>query len=135
MAIHYETLLPSKQAFFSLFGTTGWNAKYGFTEDDLFKAISNSYFMVSAYHDTELVGTGRLISDGVYQTLIGDMIVHPEYQGQGIGSEILIALMEKCRQDGMKQIQLTSAKGKMGFYKKFGFEERPSDAPGMQKYL
>jgi N-acetylglutamate synthase-like GNAT family acetyltransferase len=135
MAIRYENLLPEKEEFFALFETTGWNAKYGFTVNDLAKAINSSYFIVCAYNDAQLVGTGRIISDGVYQTLIGDMIVHPDFQHQGIGSEILAALIKKCQQDGMKQIQLTSAKGKMAFYKKFGFEERPADAAGMQKYL
>jgi len=135
MAIRYENFSPAKAAFFALFETTGWNVKYGFSADDLAKAVSNSYFMVCAYSGSELVGTGRIISDGIYQTLIGDMIVHPDYQQQGIGSGILTALIEKCRKDGMKQIHLTSAKGKMDFYKKFGFEPRPADAAGMQKYL
>ncbi|WKA55070.1 GNAT family N-acetyltransferase [Planococcus shixiaomingii] len=135
MAIRYENFSPDKEAFFELFETTGWNVKYGFTADELAKAVNNSYFIVCAYSGLKLIGTGRIISDGVYQTLIGDMIVHPDYQQQGIGSEILTALIEKCRQDGMKQIHLTSAKGKMDFYKKFGFEARPADAAGMQKYL
>ncbi|TWT02461.1 GNAT family N-acetyltransferase [Planomicrobium sp. CPCC 101079] len=135
MAIRYESAVPEKKAFFALFATTGWNAKYSFTADDLATAISNSYFMVCAYSGEKLVGTGRIISDGVYQTLIGDMIVHPDFQKQGIGSEILTTLLAKCQEDGMKQVQLASAKGKMEFYKKFGFEARPADAPGMQKYL
>lgn len=135
MSIRYEYFPPDKEAFFALFETTGWNAKYHFSSEDLSKAVNNSYFIVCAYSDDRLVGTGRIISDGVYQTLIGDMIVHPEFQGQGIGSDILKSLIKKCRQDGMKQIHLTSAKGKMDFYKKFGFEARPSDAAGMQKYL
>lgn len=135
MAIRYEYALPEKEAFFSLFETTDWNAKYSFTANDLEIAVSNSYFIVCAYSGVQLVGTGRIISDGIYQTLIGDMIVHPDYQNQGIGSEILAMLIAKCQKDGMKQIQLTSAKGKMGFYKKFGFEARPADAAGMQKHL
>ncbi|PSL40322.1 acetyltransferase (GNAT) family protein [Planomicrobium soli] len=135
MGIRYEHSIPEKEAFFALFETTGWNAKYNFTPDNLAKAVRNSYFMVCAYSGAQLIGTGRIISDGIYQTLIADMIVHPDYQQQGIGSEILTMLIAKCQRDGMKQIQLASAKGKIGFYKKYGFEARPADAPGMQKYL
>ncbi|MGI2328615.1 GNAT family N-acetyltransferase [Planococcus sp. YIM B11945] len=135
MVIRYENQLPNKYAFHDLFETTGWNVKYAFTPDDLFKAISHSYFMVCAYEGENLVGYGRVISDGVYQTFIGDMIIHPDFQQKGIGSRILTELIEKCQKDGMKWIQLTSAKGKMGFYQKFGFEARPDDAAGMQKYL
>lgn len=135
MTIQYIKELPDKTAFHELYETTGWNRKYAFTEDDLAKALHNSYFLICAYHNGKLVGFGRLISDGIYQTFIGDMIVHPNFQKKGIGREILTGLIAKCRTDGMKWIQLTSAKGKMEFYRKFGFEERPTDAPGMQMYL
>lgn len=135
MTINYVTYTPAKEDFYELYETTGWNTKYRFTEEELSKAVHNSYFLVCAYSDEKLIGFGRLISDGVYQTLIGDMIVHPDYQRRGIGSEILTALLDKCKADNMKWIQLTSAKGKMDFYKKFGFSERPEDAPGMEKYL
>jgi predicted GNAT family N-acyltransferase len=115
--------------------TTGWNDNCTYSKDDLFKAISNSWFLVSAYHNEKLIGFGRIISDGVYQTFIGDMIVHPDFQKQGIGSKIMDTLIEKCKSSGIKWIQLTSAKGKQEFYKKFDFQERPIDAPGMQKFI
>lgn len=135
MEITYTNRTPDKKAFLKLYETTGWNVKFGFSEEDLSKAIRNSYFLVCAYKESQLIGFGRIISDGVYQTFIADMIVHPEFQHSGIGSRILIDLLEKCRADGMKWVQLTSAKGKAGFYEKFGFAERPADAPGMQLYL
>lgn len=135
MEILYKNEKPDKNAFFKLYETTGWNLKFGFDEEELAVAVGNSYFLVCAYNESQLIGFGRLISDGIYQTFIGDMIVHPDFQHNGIGSHILSLLLEKCRADGLKWIQLTSAKGKSGFYKKFGFTDRPSDAPGMQLYL
>lgn len=135
MEIIYNHEIPDKKVFFNLYETTGWNTKFGFNEEDLAKALSNSYYWVCAYKESNLIGFGRVVSDGVYQTFIGDMIVHPDFQHNGIGSHILTLLLKKCREDGMKWIQLTSAKGKSGFYKKFGFTDRPSDAPGMQLYL
>lgn len=135
MNIRYHNVQPDKKAFYDLYETTGWNRKYGFTEEDLHKAVSNSYFICCAYSGSQLIGFGRLISDGIYQSFIGDMIVHPAYQKNGIGSQILTILIEKCQTEGMKWVQLTSAQGKMDFYKKFGFEERPADGPGMQKFL
>jgi GNAT superfamily N-acetyltransferase len=84
--------------------TTGWNDNCTYSKDDLFKAISNSWFLVSAYHNEKLIGFGRIISDGVYQTFIGDMIVHPDFQKQGIGSKIMDTLIEKCKSSGIKWI-------------------------------
>lgn len=88
--------------------------------------------MVSAYHGEQLVGFGRMICDGVVHALILDMIVEPEFQGKGIGREILSRLVEKCRQHRIRDIQLFSVIGKSGFYRKQGFSERKQGAPGME---
>ncbi len=121
--------LPDKEAFFALFQTTGWDLE--FTVDSLFEAISNSWYVLSAYEDDELVGFGRVVADGVYQAMICDLIVLPDYQGKGIGSRILEELLRKCEQHSIRMVVLMSAKGKAGFYKKFGFIERDPEAPGM----
>jgi ribosomal protein S18 acetylase RimI-like enzyme len=135
MNIEYGNDIPTMEAFFQLYQTTGWNANGTYTEEALFKAINNSWYLISAYQNGELIGFGRIISDGVYQTFIGDLIVHPDHQNQGIGSTILRQLTARCKESGIKWIQLTCAKGKMDFYKKYGFEERPADGPGMQIYI
>ncbi|GAE37680.1 hypothetical protein JCM9157_4998 [Halalkalibacter akibai JCM 9157] len=63
------------------------------------------------------------------------MIVHPEYQKKGIGSKILTLLTDKCKESGIKWVQLSCARGKIDFYKKFDFLERPIDGPGMYKFI
>lgn len=135
MDLQYTTDVPTMDDFFNLYETTGWNENSGFTKEELHKAIHNSWYLISVYDDESLVGFGRIISDGVYQTLIGDLIVHPDYQNKGIGKEVLKRLVDHCEENGIKWIQLTAAEGKAGFYKKFGFEERPAEGPGMQRYL
>lgn len=79
-----------------------------------------------------IVRFGRILSDGVYQTFICDLMVHPDYQNKGMGQAILNQLLEKCKASGIRWVQLSSARNKQNFYKKFGFQERPADAPGMQ---
>lgn len=49
------------------------------------KAAEKSYTVCSAYVDKELVGFGRAISDGQYQSAIYDVVVLPRYQGKGVG--------------------------------------------------
>lgn len=132
MEICYSMKVPEKEEFFALYETTGWNAAFGFDGDHLFKAIQNSWCFISAYEGDELVGTGRIVSDGFYQAFICDVIIHPEYQGRGIGKAITEKLMNYSRENGVVFLQLSCAKGKTGFYEKLGFKKRPEEAPGMQ---
>ncbi len=130
--IAYQEQLPAPDAYLKLFETTGWNQGYQADTDALYRAISSSWYILSAYDKNNLVGFGRIISDGVLYALICDMIVNPSYQGTGIGSQILEKLIEKCHREKIRVIWLFSARGKSAFYEKFGFRERPVDAPGMQ---
>lgn len=129
MKIDYRETLPDKKDFFHLYQSTGWNNPL--SEDELYEAISRSWYSISAYSDEELVGFGRIISDGIYQALLCDLIVLPKYQNRGIGKNILKMLLDKCQSNRMVMVFLFSAKGKTGFYRKFGFVERSADAPGM----
>lgn len=129
--IRYCEYLPDTQQYLSLFETTGWNQKYKASAEDLIEALKNSQFMVMAYDGEQLVGCGRVVTDGVMHAMIYEMIVSPSYQGQGIGSVILNMLVAKCKAANIRDIQLFSAAGKAPFYRKHGFVERPEDAPGM----
>ena len=124
--------LPDKDEYFSLFITTGWNSEYKLGPDDLERANRNSWLVISAYDENKLVGFGRVLTDFVMHAMIFDMIVLPDYQGQGIGALILARLVDRCLAHGIRDIQLFCARGKRGFYEKNGFEARPDDAPGMQ---
>jgi GNAT superfamily N-acetyltransferase len=128
----YCEKLPTLAAYHQLFETTGWNQAYRAGEDELYAAISSSWYVLSAYDNDDLVGFGRIISDGALYALICDLIVKPSYQGQGIGSTLLNKLIVRCRAQQIRVIWLFSAKGKSSFYNNFGFVERPTDAPGMQ---
>ena len=130
--IVYREKLPARTAYHQLFETTGWNLSYRADPDELYETISSSWYTLSAYDKDDLVGFGRVISDGVLYALICDLIVRPSFQGQGIGSTLLNKLIAGCRSQRIRAIWLFSAKGKSAFYKNFGFAERPSDAPGMQ---
>ncbi len=135
MEIELDELSPAKEDFIKLHQTTGWNAKGLYTYDQLYTAICNSWYSISIYHNRKLIGFGRIISDGIYQTLICDVMVHPEYQGQGMGKKIIEALLKKCEEEGIKWVQLFCAKGKQEFYHKLGFISRESEAPGMSIFI
>lgn len=136
MKITYNHTRPDKDQFFHLYESTGWNERYQLTADEVYHALDATWHSISAYDGERLVGFGRVIGDGILHALITEMIILPEYQGQGIGRVIMIDLIAKCKQHEIRDIQLFCARGKVGFYEKFGFEKRPDEAPGMGiKYI
>jgi len=130
--ITIKEALPTIESYWTLFQTTGWNKRYNLTPKELENAIEKSWYSTSIYDSDKLLGFGRVISDGVHHAFIVDLIIHPDYQNQGFGSQLLNRLLNKCNESKIKDIQLFSAKEKSGFYEKFGFERRPDNAPGMQ---
>ncbi len=127
----YSYDLPGRDELFSLFLTTGWNDDYQLTPEELIAAVKASTLTVSARNDHQLVGFGRLVSDGILHGMVYEMIVLPGFQGRGIGSEILRRILAMAEEIGIKEIQLFCAEGKEPFYAKHGFVKRTDNAPGM----
>lgn len=130
--IDFCTECPAPEEYYKLFLTTDWNDEYCFTKEEIERSIRNIWYTTSAYAGKELIGIGSILSDGIHHALIVNMIVHPDYQNQGIGTTILSLLVKKCRECKIRDIQLFAVENKYGFYKKFGFVARPDNAPGMQ---
>ena len=64
-----------------------------YTPKELAQLIAGSTAYVTARHSGDLVGFGRILSDGSAIAYINDMSAHPRYQRQGIGQRILELLM------------------------------------------
>ena len=118
--------------------------KVGWVEFPLEEAqacIDNAYMVLCVRDDDKAIGVVRLLWDGGYIAFLSDVIVAPDYQGQGIGRKLVEASIQKLK-EGMKpgykvKLTLNSAKGKEPFYEKFGFRVRPNDdaGPGMDQWL
>lgn len=83
-------------------------------------AFQSSFAVVTAWKNTQLVGCGRMISDGQMYSGIFDVVIDPEFQKMGIGREIVKRLIAKAPQTC---IHLTSTFGKEAFYAKLGFKK------------
>lgn len=82
------------------------------------RAFENSAHVCFAFHHDRLVGLGRALSDGEYQAVICDLVVLPEYQGKGVGRQILTALQGRL---AVRTTILYAVPGKEAFYRNFGF--------------
>ena len=87
--------------------------------DHLRKVFSNSLFVAFVYDGDRLVGAGRALADGGDCSYICDIAFLPDYQGAGLGKQMVSDLVERSR--GHKKIILYAVPGKEPFYKKFGF--------------
>ena len=110
--------------------SVGWT---NFSKEQTQAALSNSLYTVAVFENSQAVGMGRLIGDGMY-LVIADIVVNPVYQGKGIGSKIVSMLIEYTTKElpdgGRTSIQLISEKGKEPFYEKLGFRRIPNDFCG-----
>lgn len=87
--------------------------------DWLQTAYSNSMFKRFAFDSGSVVAAGRAVADGVDCSYLCDIVVHPAYQGSGLGKELIHSLVDLSR--GHRKIILYAVPGREPFYAKFGF--------------
>ena len=87
---------------------------------DLKLSFSNSMFKCFVYDSGKLIAAGRALADGIDCSYICDVAVHPDYQGKGLGKQVVTKLVEFSRDH--RKIILYAAIGKEPFYLKLGFK-------------
>ncbi|HIH85854.1 MAG TPA: GNAT family N-acetyltransferase [Methanoculleus sp.] len=75
------------------------------------------------------VGMGRVISDGVSDGYVQDLVVHPNYRDRDIGTMILSALLKECTSAGVTWIALIAEPGTEAFYARSGFQRMEGHTP------
>jgi len=90
-------------------------------ELDSFDVLSVHAVLFDASGDA--VGTGRLLPDGH----IGRMAVAQSARRAGVGSALLIALMDEARRSGHAQALLSAQTHATGFYRKHGYSVQGSE--------
>ena len=111
----------SFEEIFLLYGAVGWT-NYTTNPTMLKNALEHSLFLISARdEDGKLVGFLRAVGDGYSILYIQDIIVLPEYQRQGIGTQLLRQTLEHFKE--VYQIILTtdSELKTIAFYEANGF--------------
>jgi GNAT superfamily N-acetyltransferase len=115
--------------FAYLSGESYW-AK-GRTRDQIDSAIAASARVVSLYRGERQIGFARVLTDGVAMAYLADVYVLPEFQGRGLGVELVRETVENGPYAGLRWVLRTG--DAHGLYRRFGFGdptpetmERPS---------
>ncbi|HUW86203.1 MAG TPA: GNAT family N-acetyltransferase [Methanoregula sp.] len=113
-----------------LYRASGW-WKEEYDPGELYHLIRGSFlFAVAVDKKTgRAVGTGRVISDGVSDGYIQDLVVLPEYRGTGIGTQIVSTLVKKCIERGISWIGLIAEPDTEKFYLPLGFHPMEGHTP------
>lgn len=90
--------------------------------EDLDIAISNSNPVVSVWDHQIMIGFARATSDGVYRASIWDVIIHPNYQGCGLGRKLVETVITHPNLSKVERVYLMTSY-QQNFYKRIGFEE------------
>lgn len=89
--------------------------------EDLNIAINNSNPVITVWDQQKLIGFARAISDGIYRATIWDVIIHPEYQGSGLGSKLVETVLSHPCIHRVERIYLMTTH-QQRFYQRIGFQ-------------
>ena len=93
----------------------------------LLAGLRNSHALVTARVSGTLVGIGNAISDGHLVAYFPHLLVHPDFQGQGIGRQMMQALLAKYQ--GYHQLMLVADGQALDFYRRLGFARAGQTEP------
>ena len=108
-----------------LYRSVQWSAAR--KPDRLMRALKRSHSVVTAWVKGSLVGLGNALSDGSLVVYYPHMLVLPEFQGRGIGRELMKRLMKRYR--GFHQHILIAEAEAVSFYRKCGFKRAGKTDP------
>ena len=99
--------------------SVGWNRM----EKEMADPRLKSYYHIAVYEEEnqKLIGFVDSISNGVTDAYIQDLMVHPDFQGKGIGSELMNKMIEYLKNEGIYMISVLYDEGLKSFYSRFGF--------------
>ncbi|MBQ3092567.1 MAG: GNAT family N-acetyltransferase [Clostridia bacterium] len=106
----------------ALYEKEGWRA---YLNDDrkLEDALQNSLWLYGAFEGDRLIGFVRCVGDGQHILLVQDLIVDPDFRGQGIGTALFNAAWETYAHVRMFMVVTDiPSEGANRFYQRLGMK-------------
>lgn len=107
----------SVKALADLREAVGWNRM----ENEYENPLLTSYYHIAVYETDLLIGYVDCVSNGITDAYIQDLMIHPDYQRKGIGTNLRLKMIEHLKEKHIYMISVVFDEGLKSFYKKFGF--------------
>lgn len=104
-----------------LFLSVNWAS--GKHPDRLYKALQSCETVFTAWDGERLVGLANAIDDGAMTAYVHYLLVHPDYQGAGIGRE-LTEMMKRLYEDFLYLFLVAENPPLVGYYEELGFTKQ-----------
>ncbi len=103
------------------------------TIKDLKHCLANSDVIVSLWSKNKILGFGRALSDGIYRSVLWDIVIDHHHQGKGYGKVIVNSLLDSKIIKQSEKVYLMTSNHK-DFYCQIGFKEVLSQKLLFKKY-
>ena len=110
-----------------VYASVGWTKH---TNEIIKEVFETSNVIALVTFNDKIIGLGRAMTDGVFNAAIYDVVVHQDFQRQGIAKRIMEFLLDQLSQ--VSCVHLISTTGNEEFYQKLGFKKLKT---GMARYL
>jgi len=107
------------QRVLELFQKVNWKHRVA---DEIHKAFSLSTVSLFVYHQEKIIAFGRVVGDGRYYAMLADIVVDPDFQGNGLGKYLVNSLNSQLHDYHF--VNLTAAPGADRFYKSLGWKKQ-----------
>lgn len=109
------------QQLHQLYQITWWGKHR--TISDIERMLKHSDIIVGVCDNQthKLVSFARILTDYVYRAVLWDVIVDPNYQGQGLGKKLVETIINHPDLKQIETILLVCLPDMVSFYEKFGF--------------
>ncbi len=119
-----STTLPSSETeILALYDAVGWTT---YTKDPqvLMEALAGSSFITCAWSGQgRLIGLARAISDDASICYLQDILVHPDFQGTGVGKALFTKVAERFEHVRQTVLITDDEPQQRAFYEAMGLTE------------
>lgn len=106
----------------ALYQAVGWS-NYFTKPAMLRQAFAHSLYTLAAYANEQLVGLIRIVGDGHSIIYIQDILVHPDFQRQGIGRQLFQQTLANYAHVYQTVLMTDDTEKTRAFYQSLGFQD------------
>jgi N-acetylglutamate synthase and related acetyltransferases len=123
--LYKDTKIFEPKSLQDLFLSVEWSS--GHYPEKLVIAMKNSSSVFTAWNNEKLIGLINALDDGIMAAYVHYLLINPDYQGRGIGKELVRLVSEKYK--SYLRIVLIAYDKEVDFYKQCGFSADEEKTP------